>query len=291
MSFKSYILPVLIFMFLLSVNCNAESSPVLKISFPEIQGFSKSGDPVRYKPDTLFEYIDGAAELYITYDFTELNLQVYNDKQGNTITAEIYDQQNVNNSFGIYSQERPYECEFLPIGTRANYMEGYLNFYQGRYYVKISGYNLGKNDKEYLTSAGKKISAVLDTESLPPKMLKVFPDEHKIKNREEYIARDFLGYSFFDKVFAAEYENAGTEYKLFIIEEPDRGSLEKSINEYKKRIGSTENILNGGSHELDDPYQGKLIITVSGKYIVGILNPDNAKIDPDVLNQVISRLK
>ena len=291
MSFKKCVLPLLIFTLLFSVNCNAENNPALKTPFPEIQGFYKTGDPVSYKPDTLFEYIDGAAELYLMYDFKGLSLQVYKDKQGNTITAEIYDQQNVDNSFGIYSQERPFECEFISIGTQANYMEGYLNFYQGRYYVKISGYNLGKKDREYLTSAGKKIAGMLGAENLPPKMLKAFPDEHKSKNKEEYIARDFLGYPFFKKVFTAEYENAGTDYKLFIIEEPDRVSVEKSINEYKKQISSTEDILEGGFHELDDPYQGNLIIAVSGNYILGILNPDNGKIDTGILKKAISNLK
>ena len=155
MAFKKYILVMIFLILSLPAYSTAEINPSQKNFFPEIQGFTKTGAPVSYKPETLFEYIDGAAELYLIYDFSGLNLQIYQDKEGNSITAEIYDQQNVNNSFGIYSQERPYECEFLQIGTQANYMEGYLNFYQGRYYVKISGYNLGSKDKEYLTSAGK----------------------------------------------------------------------------------------------------------------------------------------
>ena len=122
-------------------------------------------------------------------------------------------------------------------------------------------------------------------------MLKVFPETNKIKNREEYIAKDFLGYSFFKKAFTAEYKSEGTTYKLFIIQEPDRQSLEKSINEYKKQINSAKEILKGGIHELDDPYQGKVIISVSGNYITGILNPDNGKPDLDLLNQVIFNLK
>jgi hypothetical protein len=34
-----------------------------------------------------------------------------------------------------------------------------------------------------------------------------------------------------------------------------------------------------------------MLISVSGKYIIGALNPDNAKIDHGLINQVISGLK
>ena len=291
MPFRKFILFLTFIALLFPVYLMAANKPVKKDFFPEIQGFTKSGDSISYKPETLFEYMDGAAELYLIYDFSGLNLQIYKDKNDNTITAEIYDQQNVNNSFGIYSQERPYECEFIPIGAQANYIEGHLNFYQGRYYVKIIGYNLGAKDKEYLVTEGKILSGLLDEKSALPKMLKTFPDKNKIKNSEEYIAKDFLGYSYFKNVFTAEYENDKTTYKLFIIEEPDRSSLEQSINEYKKQLNSTKDILNGGVHKLDDPYQGEIIISISGNYIVGILNPDSETIDQGILMQAISNLK
>jgi hypothetical protein len=230
--------------------------------------------------------------LYLIYDFNGLKLQQYKGKDEGTITIEIYDQKTVDNSFGIFSQERPYECEYLDIGAQATYMEGYLNFYQGRYYVKIAGYNLGTKEREYLSSTGKMVSGLLKEEAAPPAVLKVFPEKTKVKNREEYIPKDFLGYPFFEKAFTAEYQDSSaTSYKLFIIETSDRVKLEKSIEEYKKAAKIKNDLLKDGIHEVDDPYQGKMLISVSGKYIVGALNPDNAKIDQGLITQIISGLK
>ncbi len=291
MPLRKYIFNILIICFILPAYSASGSSSINKNIFPDISGFPKSGEVVIYKPETLFEFMNGAAELYLLYDFAEMDVQVYEDKQGNTINIEIYDHQNINNSFGIYSQERPYECEFLPIGTQANYSEGYLNFYQGRYYVKLSGYSLGVKGKEILTTAGKTISGRLNEKADPPRALKLFPESQKIKNKEEYITKDYLGYSYFKNVFTADYGNPEANYKMFIIEAPDRSTLEKSINEYKKDIGFTQDILEGGIHEVEDPYQGKLILSVSGKYIAGILNPDNVKVNMDILKQMISNLK
>jgi hypothetical protein len=290
MSLKKYLL-LLFFVITLPVTSMAESTPDIKALFPDIEGFTRSNDIVSYKPDNLFEYIDGAAELYLIYDFGGLNLQVYKDKDGNTITIEIYNQQTVNNSFGIYGQERPFECEYLDIGTQANYIEGYLNFYQGKYYIKIGGYNLGPKDREHLTSAAKKVSGLLGEEASSPEILKVFPEKAKVKNREEYVARDFLGYAFFEKAFTAEYQESGVSYKLFIIETPDKAKLEKTVGEYKKATNIKEDILKQGIHEVTDPYQGKLFISVSGKYIVGILNPENTKVDTGIIDQAILNLK
>lgn len=291
MSFKNGIFLMIFITLLLPATCLSRDNSGNVDYFPEISGFERSGEIANYKPQTLFEFMNGAAELYLAYDFTGLKVQVYEDKQENTITAEIYDHHNINNAFGIYSQERPYECEFLLIGTQASYMEGYLNFYHGKYYVKISGYNLGTKDKELLTSVAEKVSSRLGEKALLPKMLKVFPETNKIKNKEEYISRDFLGYSFFEKAFTAEYEESGINYKLFIIQEPDRASLEKTVNEYKKTTGYAKDMLKGGIHELDDPYQGKVIISISENYIIGILNPDNKKIGQDILKKTISNLK
>jgi hypothetical protein len=290
MSLKKYLL-LLFIAITLPVTSMAGSTPDIKALFPDIEGFTRSNDIVSYNPGNLFEFMDGAADLYLIYDFSGLNLQQYKDKDGNTITIEIYNQKTVNNSFGIYSQERPFECEYLDIGAQATYMEGYLNFYQGKYYVKIGGFNLGKMDREYLTSTGKKVSGLLKEETTPPAMLTVFPEKAKVKNREEYIPKDFLGYSFFEKAFTAEYQESGVAYKLFIIETPDRPALEKAVAEYKKATNIKEDILKDGIHEVNDQYQGKLLISVSGKYIVGILNPDNAKVDKGIINQAISNLK
>lgn len=291
MSIKRYSV-MMIAVFSLALSNAAGGTTDVKELFPDIEGFTRSNDVVSYRPDNLFEYINGAAELYLMYDFSGLNLQQYRDKDENTITIEIYDHKTVNNSFGIYSQERPYECEYLDIGARATYMEGYLNFYQGRYYVKIAGYNLGAKDRDYLTSTAKKVSGLLKEETSSPAMLALFPEKAKVANREEFIPKDFLGYSFFTKAFTAEYQDTGsTTYKLFIIETPDRANLEKSIGEYKKAANIKNDIMKDGIHEVDDQYQGKLLISVTGKYIVGTLNPENAKIDQGLINQVISGLK
>jgi hypothetical protein len=79
-----------------------------------------------------------------------------------------------------------------------------------------------------------------------------------VANREEYIPKDFLGYSFFTKAFTAEYQDTDAKsYKLFIIETPDRAALEKALNEYMKAANIKKDLIKDGIHEVDDQYQGR----------------------------------
>ena len=258
--------------------------------FPEISGFKKS-DTHRYSPQTLFEYINGAAEYYIIYNFKELSMQKYEASGDRTITVEIYNQSSPRDAFGIYSQERPYECEFINIGAQANYVKGYLNFYKGDYYVKISSYNLGEKGRELLSKTAKSISDGLGGNENVPELLNVFPEKNKIENSEAYISKDFLGYSFFRNVFTCNYLQSGNQYQVFIIGEKDESSTKDTLSSYKNTVNASEGILSGGIHEIEDPYQGKIVLASGGRYITGILDPDNEKIDTDILRKILSSLE
>jgi hypothetical protein len=57
---------------------------------PQVAGWKDAEAPKRFGPDSLFEYIDGAAEAFINYDFIELALGQYQQPgQAGTMTVEI----------------------------------------------------------------------------------------------------------------------------------------------------------------------------------------------------------
>ena len=52
-------------------------------SFPEMAGWKLSGEIQIYSRANLYDYIDGAADLYLKYDFQELKVADYqNDQKG-----------------------------------------------------------------------------------------------------------------------------------------------------------------------------------------------------------------
>ena len=49
--------------------------------FPEIAGWKQSGEVETFIPKNLYEYINGAADLYLMYDFEELKVEEYKNEK------------------------------------------------------------------------------------------------------------------------------------------------------------------------------------------------------------------
>ena len=131
------------------------------ITFPEMSGWDQPEKPQLYSPETLYECIDGAADLYLSYEFQELSVAEYANVQKASVTVEIYRHATPTQAFGIYSQERLADAKLLDIGAEGYQEPTVLNFVTGAYYVKINGYETGAEDERTLLAFGRKMEEVL----------------------------------------------------------------------------------------------------------------------------------
>ena len=111
--------------------------------FPEVSGWKQSGEIQTFTPQTLYEYINGAADLYLMYDFEELKVAEYLNEKKASVTVDVYRHKTPTHAFGIYSQERLPNANFLDIGAQGYIEQNILNFLIGPYYVKINSFNTG----------------------------------------------------------------------------------------------------------------------------------------------------
>ena len=113
---KGYLIVCLLFVFLvLSVvnQLRAFSSDWKTFIFPEISGWKQSGEMQSFTPKTLYEYINGAADLYIMYDFQELKSAEYVNEKKASVIIDVYRHKTPTHAFGIYSQECLSNANFL----------------------------------------------------------------------------------------------------------------------------------------------------------------------------------
>lgn len=246
--------------------------------FPDIESWTRKGEPQSYTPDTLFEYINGAAEVFLSYDFQKLATLTYTNEQKHSFTVDIYLHGSRNDGFGIYSQERPNQGEFLSIGTHGYYEKGVLNFFKDRYYVKISSFDLGENDRGVLTSIARMIARKLEGKTEFPTVLSCFPDEKKIPHSERYIARNFLGHKFLHSAFVAEYAQADRTAQIFIMEAGDEATAGNIINNYRSFVEAKGMKISeiDGIIQFSDPYyrsSGPMHLKRNGRYVWGLFSP------------------
>jgi len=196
-----------------------EGSPELAALVPRVQSWTRTENPRSYFPESLFEYIDGAAESYLSYDFREL-LVVDLEKKGTeaTLTLEIYDMGSPVNAFGIFGAERYPENKAVSIGE-LGYLEGEaLNFMTGRFYVKMLGFGLGEETGSVLAGIGEQVASAVKVKGSLPALVLAFPKENLVAQSEKYIKKNFMGYEFLGHGFVATYKVGGKEFEGFFVE-------------------------------------------------------------------------
>ena len=263
--------------------------------FPGFEGWSKKGEPELYTPDNLYEYIDGAADVFLSYDFQKLATLTYENDQKHSFTVDVYQHSSDRNGFGIYSQEKPQEGNFLPIGTQGYYEKGVLNFVKGHYYVKMSGYDLGDDDDKVLTNAARRIAAALEGSDTFPLAVKCFPEEGKIANSEAYINQNFLGHAFLHSAYVADYEMKGQKFQVFIMEIDTPQGVEEILDHYtdfvKKKGTAVEQDKN--CYRFEDPYyrsSGMMNLKIQSRYLWGLFNNDH-DLATSMIDQIETNLK
>ncbi|MBS3920550.1 MAG: hypothetical protein KG012_16885 [Deltaproteobacteria bacterium] len=240
-------------------------------AFPEITGWKQSGEIETFIPKNLYEYINGAADLYLIYDFEELKVAEYQNEKKASVTVDVYRHRTPLYAFGIYSQERLSGANFLDIGVQGYYEKGFLNFLTGPYYVKISTINTGPEDREVLVAFAKKVAQNLGEKGSFPSILSSFPAEGKKGNSEMFVSKNFLGYAFLHSSFTADYELQAKKFKLFVIEGKNKDECRDMIEKYLQTIKSPRKDVTEDRYALSDPHHGEIDLQWGGRYLWGII--------------------
>jgi hypothetical protein len=250
----------------------ALESEAKDFKFPEIPEWNQSGEIQTFIPKTLYEYINGAADLYFSYDFEELKVVEYVNDRKASVIIDVYRHATPTDAFGIYSQERLPNANYLDIGVQGYYEKNALHFLSGNCYVKINSFNTGADDKEIVFAFAKRVSANLGEKGSFPPLLTAFPKEGKVTNSEKFISKKFLGYAFLHSAFTADYELPGQKFKLFIIESGGSEEGRNMIQKYLEQTGKTQTKVAEGRHTISDPHHGEIDLYWRGANIWGILN-------------------
>lgn len=201
---------------------------------PKPGGWTATEPPRIYDPDSLFEYIDGAAESFLAYDFRKLIVDQLSPEGGKagSLTIEIYDMGASRNAFGIYGAERYPESRFIPAGTQGYYEDGSLNFLAGQYYIKMMCFDCGPAAEDLLTGIADEIAAKIPDKPGFPSILAAFPRAGLVANSEKFILRNFQGLGFLQNGFQASYKIDGLEFECFVVENRNEAEGEAAARRY-----------------------------------------------------------
>lgn len=233
------------------------------------------GQPSSYQPDTLYQYIDGGADIYLLYEFQKLLHQDFKSGAAE-LTADIYDMGKPENAFGMYAAERSPGYKFLPIGVEGYRSEGILNFLQDHYYVKLSG--SGPNASVLLDQFARTLSGRIGGLRTLPSLLEKLPLENRMKHSEQYMRKDPLGHAFLAPSYEVTYAWGTKQSKLLISVATDaagaKSRLEQLTQHFKKsgECAAAPELGEGGIRAKNG-FEGRVIARTQGRYLILLLEP------------------
>jgi hypothetical protein len=220
-----------------SAECGQEKAGNAIMSLvPEVEAWGPPEELQSYFPESLFEYINGAAESYLSYDFEELLVAQYERKASEEmLTLEIYDMGSSLNAFGIFSAERYPENESVSAGDLGYIESEALNFVSDRYYVKLLGFGSGEETESVLLSFAKGVASRVKSDGSLPLLIELFPARNLVPRSEKFIKKNFMGYEFLSNGYIASYRVGEREIECFLVEaesEENAKSMEGRLLEF-----------------------------------------------------------
>jgi len=241
--------------------CSSQGS-----DFPELAGWTQPGEVLIYAADNLWEYINGAAELFIAYgvqscrttDLTSGDL---------TVTVDLYDMGTALNAYGVFEREASGESLKVAEAAAAMVSPPYQALLlKGSTYAKVNAF-----EGELTLAAGQELLEALAS-SLPgqsslPSELQLLPGGGKVAGTEAYQAEAFLGLTQLTDCVFADYAGEGEEpWQGFVII-PDAAS-----SVWEALAGEWESLEHEGSTVLyrEVPYRGLVGVMKTEEGMFGV---------------------
>ena len=264
-----------------------------------VKGWKPEGDHYYYTPDDLFHYINGAADLFNSYDLVKLTGSEYSAVSDNnkTMTVDIYDMNNKLNAFGIYQSKKDPDCLSLAIGAGAFGNDQYLFFYKDRFYVEIQAYLSDSDAKAILSRMARSIAKNIKGNNEPPAVLRYLPAAGLVPGSEKYITGGILGHAFLDKGLMADYRIGQDVVKAFVAFFPSPDTASAAFSAYKvflKNAGKKQQNLKGFGKSMfasEEPYHQHLLVGQQGPYVVGITDLSVKLSGQTLLERLMAQLK
>jgi hypothetical protein len=255
--------------------------------FPEVPGWKFQEEKRVYNNGDLWELINGAADIFLSYDFRDLHIAEYTSND-QIIRVELYRHSTPENTFGIYTAERMPDYPQVTIGSQGYKSQGIVNFLAGNYYVKVMSAGSQEASEADIALVAEKVDKQLAQPVGLPAVLNYFPSAGKEVLSDAYIAQNFLGYSFFHSAYTMRY-NQKSEFQLFIIHATVE-EIRKMTDAYVKQLKEDKVKNKGELMIFDDPFNGTLFMQPKGDYLVGVVNTEDEETATAYISETIQRI-
>ncbi|MGA2330827.1 MAG: DUF6599 family protein [Syntrophales bacterium] len=262
------------------------------------QGWTLKDKATLFDKDTLFDHINGEAELYFPYGFDVLATATYVNGNNSEvwIVADVYRMASPLDAFGIYSNYRKADAASITVGAEGFVSSSQLMFYQDRYFVRLQVTGATSLEQDVFLACARSVSEKLPSNARPAGELEALKIPGIVPKTERYIAKSLLGYAFFRRGIIADALLEGERAQVFMVLEDSVAAAREAFDQYRSYMKAE-----GKNMQLQewrdyvtmvavDPLYGGVFVEQSGRYIIGAVRLKEPSSATKLIEQLRERL-
>ena len=213
----------------------------------QVEGWKWDGKDVKYNSKTLFDYIDGGAELYLAYGFQNATVRRFEKLNQPSITVELFEMASSEDAYGVFSFER--QDEAAGIGQGSEFGGGLLRFWKGKYFGSIYAEGEGAGVESAILKVGKDTANAIRDVGAEPKLVGFIPGKdlglvdksirflrsHVLLNQRFFIShQNILNLNRKTEALLAQYLRDKQKIQLLLIRYPDLKEAGEAYQRFMK---------------------------------------------------------
>lgn len=211
-----------------------------------VHGWRAVDDLCLYNPKTIFQYMDGAAELYLAFNFRELKTVRFENPDKPSIIVEIYEMASSEDAYGVFAFEQ--QDPEVGIGQGSEFGGGLLRFWKDRTFVTIFGEEPTQDVEATILVLGQRIVETIPEKGTPPRILRYLPDDylpyskkvswflrsHIHLNQRFFIARaNILMLAPDVEAVLSRYESKNEKMHILLVRYPSADKAKEALTSFK----------------------------------------------------------
>jgi hypothetical protein len=214
---------------------------------PEVYNSYVLSDRLDYNAENLYEYINGGAEMYLSYGLVGMKGRKYEGEGVPQVTVEVYEMTSSENAFGVYTQSR--DREEFDYGQGSQSFGDFILFWKDRYFVIVTVQRASAEGSETIRYFASLLDRAIEAKGALPGIIGALPSEGLVSGGYLYFhhyiwlnAYMFIAdYNIVDiddgcDAVLAKYGTGEDRCVLLLVEYPDEERAVKAVGKMRARF-------------------------------------------------------
>ncbi len=224
-----------------------------------VPGWSMDEEVREYPGRKLFDFIDGAGEVHMTYNFVTAATADYVNEKDQYVTVSIFQVATSKDAYGLNSYYSPRRGRPVEVGQDGKNIRGNYLFWKGPYYVSVEGDHLPEPDPAKEAFA-RWVAGRIPEEGSPPDLLALLPREGCKTDPPVFLHKPLIlsGLSF--QAVAIEPDALGLNERCDMVVASYEGRFALSVTRYPEEASAQS--------ALEAYGDASVLVTRVGRYLV-----------------------